>query len=154
MPAIYVPDTDITDVHECIQRHGKENVIFRQGLLNGFQHDITETREGTCFHKVDTAEEAMKESGVEVYDEGEGYADRFTVILPSAPNPDFGHVYSMSRDANMPNGVCMYDGRFHNYKIKYDFDKEEKKQVPPEEIPSGTAKQIATLMDREARGLD
>ena len=40
---------------------------------------------------------------IRVFDSGEGTADRYTVYIGK-------DAYGMSRDADMPNGVCMYLG--------------------------------------------
>ena len=48
-----------------------------------------------------------KQHTVEVYDNGGKTCDRYTAIID-------GHVYTMSDNANMPNGVCLYYGNIVN----------------------------------------
>ena len=71
--------------------------------------------------------------GITAYDNGGATADRYTIVFPT------GDIYLMSRDADRPNGVCMYAG--DNQKIIQDRDK----KVNVEDLPEGVRRQIKYL---------
>jgi len=73
---------------------------------------------------------------MKVYDNGGKTADRYTVVFSD------GSMYAMSRDANMPNGVCMYIG---NEKFTYVYPDALGKRINAKNLPEGTKKQIEYL---------
>lgn len=80
-------------------------------------------------------EEEEMMSKLKVYDNGGITADRYTVVFPT------GDIYLMSRDADVPNGVCVYAG--DNQEIIQDRDKE----VDISELPDGTQRQIGKILE-------
>ena len=72
---------------------------------------------------------------VTIYDAGEQYADRYTVLMH-----DTHDAYTMSDDANMPNGVCMYV----NY-TQYRAHVHTLPVVAFADLPQGTQRQIVYL---------
>ena len=77
--------------------------------------------------------------GITVYDNGEITADRYTVIFPT------GDTYGMSRDADMPNGVCMYIGHKDSICIDHTIEK----RIDINSLPEGVKKQIKYLLRQE-----
>lgn len=76
----------------------------------------------------------IKTSPVEV-------ADRYTIVLPDKEES----MYAMSRDANMPNGVCMHIG---SDKFTYIPPDAKGKRINPRNLPQGVKKQIEYLLKR------
>ena len=72
---------------------------------------------------------------VTIHDSGEQYADRYTVLMH-----DTRDAYTMSADANMPNGVCMYA----DY-AEYRAYARTLPVVAFADLPKGTRRQIAYL---------
>ena len=72
---------------------------------------------------------------VTIHDAGEQYADRYTVLMH-----DTHDAYTMSDDANMPNGVCMYA----DY-AEYRAHVRTLPTVAYADLPQGTQRQIAYL---------
>ena len=70
---------------------------------------------------------------VTIHDAGEQYADRYTVLMH-----DTRDAYTMSADANMPNGVSMYA----DY-TQYRAHVRTLPVVAFADLPQGTQRQIA-----------
>ena len=77
--------------------------------------------------------------GITIYDNGGATADRYTVIFST------GDTYGMSRDADMPNGVCMYIG----YKDSICIDHTIEKRIDINALPEGVKKKIKYLLSQE-----
>ena len=73
---------------------------------------------------------------VRVFDNGGKTADRYLVELED-------NSWFMSRDANMPNGVCMYAGKSENE------CPERSREIQLGDLPVGTLCQIINILTRE-----
>ena len=69
------------------------------------------------------------------YDNGGKTADRYTIVFKQGEEY---HLYFMSSDANMPNGICMYGGSILGYG-------EFGKRINFNKLPNGVKKQIEFL---------
>lgn len=76
---------------------------------------------------------------IKVYDNGGETVDRYTVVLG-------GHVYLMSADANMPNGVCSYAATVDDF--AKDFAAGDP-QVEIHSLPRGVLVQIVRILGEE-----
>ena len=80
-------------------------------------------------------EQTMSEfEGITAYDNGGITADRYTIVFPT------GDIYCMSRDADKPNGICMYAGENKNIPVDNIDEK-----INVEDLPEGVRRQIKYL---------
>ena len=76
-----------------------------------------------------------------VFDAGEKWIDRYTVFF------DTGDVYTMSENADMPNGFCMYNGNIEedNILTKCCLRINLYSPINIEDLPKGTKRKIKYL---------
>jgi len=103
---------------------------WKQAMLDKVKSKEETAEEG---REIDSDAEILRK--VTVYDNGGITADRYTIVFPT------GDIYLMSRDADRPNGVCMYAG--DNPAIP---DKNVDKKVDVKDLPEGVKKKIKYLM--------
>lgn len=74
-----------------------------------------------------------------VYDAGERFADRYTVVF------DNGDAFGMSSNAHMANGCCIYYGNIHADQSADNVAASGCKVTDLSGLPQGTLRQIAFL---------
>ncbi len=74
-----------------------------------------------------------------VYDAGERFADRYSVIF------DNGDVYGMSSNADQPNGCCIYYGNIHKDLSMKNVAANACKVGDLSGLPQGALRQMALL---------
>ena len=68
-------------------------------------------------------------------DTGSEFFDRYNVMFSEDGGPGLVDLFTMSFNANQPNGVCCFHGDCADYEV-------DGKEVPFRELPTGLQKQI------------
>jgi hypothetical protein len=111
-----------------------KNGLYKYGYLT--ENDL----DNYCLSE----EAAILGDNVIIFDNGGKSMDRYSVYIHD-PESGYFDLFLMSSNANMPNGVCLYEGDYSNPKFEHEFHFENEVRIMYEDLPEGTKAKIRQL---------